>query len=626
MIILAALLSRLFRAALVAAALGLTLFAARPDAAHAQRSCPSADPAVRRVALVIGIEDYTYIRRLNNPVRDATAIADLLCKHGIQPTLLKNPTHAELLIAVDAFESDASGADLALVYYAGHGMNLEGEDVLLPKDLPQRCEPKTAAEAQRGTIRVERLVAAMRGAKNRIALFDACRTTTFPNCPGRGDETATFRGLGRIAEQGALIATSTSRGSVAADGVAGRNSPYAELLLRQLAARPGSYFHDVLIEVNRELITTKPDGQLPELVLPRGGVPPRACLAATGCGVAAPVAAADTSEMDRLRAEVERLRRERQAALAASQAAAAPAQPPRPTAPADAVAALVPGSGKSARDCLECPEMVVAPAGPFTMGSSEAEIAALTKEFPAAAEYFKWEGPQRKVVIPQPFAVGRFAITRGEFAAFVAATGHKTDGGCYTWAGTEWKLQADKSWRSVGFEQTDRHPVVCVNWHDAQAYVKWLSAKTGHTYRLLSEAEREYAARAGTTTSFWWGNSISTSQANYDGNYSFAGSAKGEYRRKTVPVDSFQPNPWGLYQVHGNVYDWVEDCWHDSYNGAPTDGSAWITTCADGNLRVLRGGSWISDPRNLRSADRYRVRPVSRNYGIGFRVGRFVSR
>jgi hypothetical protein len=109
--------------------------------APAQQSCPGADPAARRVALVIGIEDYTHVRKLNNPARDATAIADLLCRHGIQPTLLKNPTHADLLIAADTFESNASGADLALVYYAGHGMSLQGEDVIIPKDLPQRAEP-----------------------------------------------------------------------------------------------------------------------------------------------------------------------------------------------------------------------------------------------------------------------------------------------------------------------------------------------------------------------------------------------------------------------------------------------------------------------------------------------------
>ncbi len=250
--------------------------------AHAQQSCPGADPAARRVALVIGIEDYTHVRKLNNPVRDATAIADLLCRHGIQPTLLKNPTRSDLFEAIDTFKFDASGAELALVYYAGHGMHLGGEDVLLPKDLSPKCDPASDAEARRGTIGIEVLVGAMRGAKTRIALLDACRTTAFPSCPTRGDITPVFRGLQRAAQQGALIATSTSRGSVAQDGVAGRNSPYATLILQHFASRPRSYFHEVLFDVNRDLSASQ--NQHAEVILPNGGAPPRACLAAEGCG------------------------------------------------------------------------------------------------------------------------------------------------------------------------------------------------------------------------------------------------------------------------------------------------------------------------------------------------------
>ena len=151
-------------------------------------------------------------------------------------------------------------------------------------------------------------------------------------------------------------------------------------------------------------------------------------------------------------------------------------------------------------------------------------------------------------------------------------------------------MRKGRSFRNPGFAQDDSHPVVCVNWDDAKAYAKWLSGKTGKDYRLLSEAEWEYACRAGTSTPFWWGSSISTEQANYDGNYTFGGGRKGEYRQRTVPVKSFEPNPWGLYQVHGNVGEWCEDCWNESYNGAPSDGSAW--TAGDCAFRLLRGGSW----------------------------------
>src|SRR5262249_7987984 len=155
-----------------------------------------------------------------------------------------------------------------------------------------------------------------------------------------------------------------------------------------------------------------------------------------------------------------------------------------------------------------------------------------------------------------------------------------------------------------------KRPVINVSWDDTQQYVKWLSGKTGKTYRLLTGAEWEYVARAGTTTPFWWGSSISPSQANYAGDYTYAGGPKGEYRGKTVAVDSFAPNPWGLYNVHGNVWEWVQDCWNDSYDGAPTDGSVWAT--GDCGRRVVRGGSWYGSPWALRAAIRNGYSTVNR--------------
>ena len=213
------------------------------------------------------------------------------------------------------------------------------------------------------------------------------------------------------------------------------------------------------------------------------------------------------------------------------------------------------------------------------------------------------EGPQHKVRIPKPFAVGRFTITFAEWDACVAA------GGCGGYRPDD-----------QGWGRADR-PVINVNWDDAQAYAKWLSGKTGKTYRLLSEAEFEYAARAGTATPFWWGKSISTSQANYNGNYVYAGGGqKGEYRAKTVPVKSFQPNPWGLYQVHGNVWTWTQDCYANSYKDAPLDGSPAKET--SGCSRVLRGGSWGSYPRDARSAFRAGSNSGIRDNILGFRVAR----
>ncbi|MFM9848057.1 MAG: formylglycine-generating enzyme family protein [Hyphomicrobiaceae bacterium] len=253
--------------------------------------------------------------------------------------------------------------------------------------------------------------------------------------------------------------------------------------------------------------------------------------------------------------------------------------------------------------------MVVVPAGSFVMGSPESEPERETSE-----------GPQHMVRISEPFAVGRLAVTRAEFAAFVTDTGHKEEGGCHASTASGWKPEPHRSWRSPGLVQNDGHPVVCVNWEDAKAFIAWLSRKTGKPCRLLSEAEREYVARAGTTTSYWWDSTISTSEANYDGARTYGGASDGGWRRTTVPVRSFRANPWGLYNVHGNIWEWVEDCWHDSYQGAPADGPAWIS--GDCVRRVLRGGSWVDKPGRLRAASRFRYRPDYRDFDAGFRLAR----
>ena len=246
--------------------------------------------------------------------------------------------------------------------------------------------------------------------------------------------------------------------------------------------------------------------------------------------------------------------------------------------------------GDTFHECNNCPEMVVVPAGTFTMGSPVSELG-----------HNADEGPQHAVAFARQFAVGRFELTFDEWDACIA------DGGC-----NGYKAES-RGWGR------GRRPAINVSWTDDKAYVAWLAKKTGKSYRLLSEAEREYVTRAGTNTPFWWGNSISTSQANYDGN-PYGGGTNGENRGRTVPADSFAPNPWGLYQVHGNVYEWAEDCWNDNYNGAPADGSAWIS--GDCSYHAIRGGSWGYDPRYLRSASRLGYAIDTRDVWLGFRVGR----
>jgi formylglycine-generating enzyme required for sulfatase activity len=275
-----------------------------------------------------------------------------------------------------------------------------------------------------------------------------------------------------------------------------------------------------------------------------------------------------------------------------------------------------PGAGRAEwfKDHEHGPEMVAVPAGEFMMGSPDDE-----------PRRFDSEGPLHKVKLTHPFSVGRNAVTRGEFAAFVNNTKYKMEGGATVLIGREWKHDPNGSWRNPGFGQDDSHPVVCVNWDDARAYVGWLSEATAQTYRLLSEAEWEYAARAGTMAPFWWGSSITTAQANYDGNFVYQGAvAKGEWRKSTLPVGSFEANLWGLYNVHGNVWEWCEDIWHENYNGAPADGRAWLQG-GDAGRRVLRGGSWLNVPQFLRSANRLWLTSDNRDLDLGFRVARMLT-
>jgi formylglycine-generating enzyme required for sulfatase activity len=236
------------------------------------------------------------------------------------------------------------------------------------------------------------------------------------------------------------------------------------------------------------------------------------------------------------------------------------------------------------RECAKhCPEMIVIPAGSFTMGSPANEKAPLGNE-----------GPQHAVAIARPFAVSKFVVTFEDWDACVSV------GAC---------PQASDS----GFGRGTK-PIINVNWEDAQQYVGWLSRMTGQPYRLLSEAEWEYAGRAGSTTAYSWGDEIGVGNANCKG----CGSQWDN--RETSPVGSFKPNAFGLYDMHGNVWQWVEDCYHGDYKEAPADGSAW--TSGDCSIHVVRSGAWNLEPQYVRSAFRVRFTTVGRDFNLGFRVGK----
>jgi formylglycine-generating enzyme required for sulfatase activity len=253
------------------------------------------------------------------------------------------------------------------------------------------------------------------------------------------------------------------------------------------------------------------------------------------------------------------------------------------------------------------PEMVRVTAGDFVMGSPGEEGGRLPVE-----------GPQHRVSIAKAFALGKFAVTVDEFAAFVTISGYPGGTTCRQWTGTDFD-ERPGSFLAPGFVQHGRHPAVCVSWNDARAYAAWLSEATGRLFRLPSEAEWEYSARAGTTTPYPWGLFLAPDRANYNFAKTAPGVHSDAWLPATVSVDSFAANRWGLHQMHGNVWEWVDDAWAASYESAPDDGSA-RPALRDGDARVLRGGSWLNGPHGLRSARRHAAPCDFRRSDTGFRL------
>jgi formylglycine-generating enzyme required for sulfatase activity len=280
-------------------------------------------------------------------------------------------------------------------------------------------------------------------------------------------------------------------------------------------------------------------------------------------------------------------------------------------------------AGGLSKDCALCPEMVTISGGQFVMGAAPGE----EQRENLAEEFRNRSQPQRTVKVKR-FSAGRFEITRGEYRAFAVATGRSSEG-CFVWTGAGFEIDQTKDWRDPGYAQDDLHPATCISWEDASAYARGLGEQTGKQYRLLTEAEWEYAARAGTTTTRYWGDDevlacayangadLSTS-AQVPGADSWNVAQCNDRYPYTAPVGRFRANAFGLHDMLGNVEEWTQDCWRGSYGGAPADGSA--VTAGDCSMRVVRGGSWLDAPVGLRAA--YRVgSPVTiRVYRRGFRV------
>jgi formylglycine-generating enzyme required for sulfatase activity len=291
-------------------------------------------------------------------------------------------------------------------------------------------------------------------------------------------------------------------------------------------------------------------------------------IAAVVISVASPTQGHARPARPKLEARIAELKA-KTAALVASERARLDALSPQQRLSAPPTIWKVPGALTAFKDCAGCPQMVVIPAGEFTMGSPPSDQQAET---------------QHRVTIAAPFAVSKFEITFNEWGACVK------NGGCGGYR------PEDQGWGR------GKRPVINLSWENAKDYVNWLSRKTGKPYRLLSEAEWEYAARAGSVTPFSFGDTLSPSQANYDGSPDGSGPSEVN-RQKTMPVGSFPANQFGLHDMHGNAWEWVEDCWHDDYTAeAPTDGSAWLKERCEGH--VGRGGSWEDSQSELRSSAR----------------------
>jgi formylglycine-generating enzyme required for sulfatase activity/uncharacterized caspase-like protein len=629
-----------FRCLIAAAGLAL-LYAVAPAVAE------------KRVALVVGNGAYLHADRLANPVNDARGVRDALTALKFDVIYGEDLDLRGLRRMIGRFAGQVDGADVALVYFAGHGATFGDAPYVVPVD----AEFARLDEMNANLVSVEELIGDLRRAKSvRIAILDACRDNAAEQALKASRGGGASRGLAPPKNpSGLIIAYATQHGATAADSAGSRNSPFTAALLKNIAT-PGLDVKDMFFKVGGDVNAATGGRQQPEIsvsmfgqyVLTPGAVPAETAPGGAGAAVSEAALVWETVKSSPDIAAVDAflqryghvpvygdLARSRRSTLARDTQKAPGEGPPRQP-PGDQIAMAVepprPGTALTAaqerglkakdtfRECADCPEMVVVPAGSFTMGSPEGE-----------KDRSSSEGPQHEVRIGR-FAMGKLHVTRDQFAAFVSETRYQASSTCYKWAAGRTN---DGSWRDPGFTQEGSHPVVCVTWDDANAYVQWVAKKTGKTYRLLSEAEFEYAARGRTSPGvyprFWFGDDEKELCRNANGADQKARDGIAAAKTWTIapcddgyaytsPAGHYQPNAFGLYDMAGNAWQWTADCWHENYNGAPADGSAWTTTCGRG--RVVRGGSWYSPPRDLGATAR--VDSGTLIY-VGFRVARTLT-
>jgi len=576
----------------------------------ASRSGPqqtSLPPRGQKIALLVGNATYPGCR-LANPINDVRLIERTMRLLDFDVEVVIDATKAQLETAIVRFGERIEQAELpeaSFFYYAGHGVQYQGSNYLLPID----AEVPATRYLKSGAVKVDAVVdeLARKNTAANIVVLDACRDNPIPEAySSTRDVTQGLAGIHNVPRR-TLVAFSTSAGAVAFDGD-GTNSPYAATLAGKLTL-PGRWILDIFGEVNAEVESLTNGRQSPAMFMQ--GAPPRIVLR--------PISAnAQTEAKETPVASSQRESSARQyVSFDVGDGSAA----------VSGRRAFLTGNGvyESFKDSEFGPEMIVVPAGTFKMGEDEDGASA------------ECEGPAHLVTIAHPFAIGRCCVTVGEYRSFVEATGHATAQPIYSLSGQFLAIgdlivtrKNRRNWRRPGFAQNDDHPVVGVSWADATAYVTWLSASTRRPYRLPSEAEWEYAARAGSAHRYAWGQVITRARANFDDNPELRRrhptAWRYQARRGTCPAGHFDPNAWGLSNMHGNVAEWVEDDWHDTYAGAPADGSHWASPGRkDEPLKVVRGGSWTSTASDVRSAARS-SRPASFAASwIGFRVARDLN-
>lgn len=530
----------------------------------------------KRMALVIGNGKYP-ASPLRKPAQDARSMADALRYLGFEVELHIDLDGEAMTRAIDAFADrlKASGA-VGLFYYSGHGVQTgSGGGYLVPVDLsPEADEIAIERRAMPLGYALARMESARVGID--ILLIDACRNNPWVRSfKGPNSADGTLRPM--AAGTRSLVGFATRNGRAATEGSAATaHSPFTQHLLTAMF-QPGLPLRGILDRVQEEVRAETNNLQIPDYSSSLGTMdvyfipsPPRP--ATLSPDQAAWNTIKDSRRPEDFKAFATIFPNSTLAPTALEQAGALDVTVPERLAPEGMF-----------RDCPDCPEMVVIPAGSFQMGCVEGR------------DCQENEFPVREVTL-RSFALGKTEVTFDEWDACVA------DGGCP-------HRPNDEGWGR------GTRPVINVSWDDVQTYIKWLNRKSSQTYRLPTEAEWEYAARAGTETAYSWGNDIGTGNANCNG----CGSQWDG--KQTAPVGSFRASAFGLHDMHGNVWESVQDCWHNDYLNAPIDGSARKENSAC-NYRVGRGGSWFLNPRNLRSANRFGNSSDYRIDLLGFRLAR----